>query len=90
MFHTKDIDICSMYIYNQFNFFFFVKFSHFSTVIIAAAAAAAAAGHPETPEAYCLRIRWVSGNLCSPDSFGIRQFTILEVLCVPPSQRSYL
>lgn len=78
-----------MYIYNQFNFFFFfVKFSHFSTVIIAAAAAAA--GHPETPEAYCLRIRWVSGNLCSPDSFGIRQFTILEVHCVPPSQRSYL
>lgn len=88
MFHTKDIDICSMYIYNQFNFFL-VKFSHFSTVIIAAAAAAAA-GHPETPEAYCLRIRWVSGNLCSPDSFGIRQFTILEVHCVPPSQRSYL
>lgn len=84
MFHTKDIDICSMYIYNQFNFFF-VKFSHFSTVIIAAAA-----GHPETPEAYCLRIRWVSGNLGSPDSFGIRQFTILEVHCVPPSQRSYL
>lgn len=68
-------------------FFFFVKFSHFSTVIIAAAAAA---GHPETPEAYCLRIRWVSGNLGSPDSFGIRQFTILEVHCVPPSQRSYL
>lgn len=88
MFHTKDIDICSMYIYNQFNFFF-VKFSHFSTVIITAAAAAAA-GHPETPEAYCLRIRWVSGNLCSPDSFGIRQFTIFEVHCVPPSQRSYL
>lgn len=86
MSHTKDKDICSMYIYNQFNFFF-VKFSHFSTVIIAAAAAA---GHPETPEAYCLRIRWVSGNLCSPDSFGIRQFTILEVHCVPPSQRSYL
>lgn len=85
MFHTKDIDICSMYIYNQFNFFF-VKFSHFSTVIIAAAAA----GHPETPEAYCLRIRWVSGNLGSPDSFGIRQFTILKVHCVPPSQRSYL
>lgn len=85
MFHTKDIDICSMYIYNQFNFFF-VKFSHFSTVIIAAAAA----GHPETPEAYCLRIRWVSGNLGSPDSFGIRQFTFLEVHCVPPSQRSYL
>lgn len=85
MFNTKDRDICSMYIYNQFNFFF-VKFSHFSTVIIAAAAA----GHPETPEAYCLRIRWVSGNLGSPDSFGIRQFTILEVHCVPPSQRSYL
>lgn len=87
MFHTKDIDICSMYIYNQFNFFF-VKFSHFSTVIIAAAAAAA--GHPETPEAYCLRIPLVSGNLGSPDSFGIRQFTILKVHCVPPSQRSYL
>lgn len=85
MFHTKDRDICSMYIYNQFNFFF-VKFSHFSTVIIAAAAA----GHPETPEAYCLRIRWVSGNLGAPDSFGIRQFTILKVHCVPPSQRSYL
>lgn len=88
MFHTKDIYIyvqCTLIINS---IFFFVKFSHFSTVIIAAAAAAA--GHPETPEAYCLRIRWVSGNLGSPDSFGIRQFTILEVHCVPPSQRSYL
>lgn len=55
MFHTKDIDICSMYIYNQFNFFF-VKFSHFSTVIIAAAA-----GHPETPDTLGFRKSGFSG-----------------------------
>lgn len=56
MFHTKDIDICSKYIYNQFNFFF-VKFSHFSTFHIQRLRKRIVSGYVGFPEVWVLRIR---------------------------------
>lgn len=62
MFHTKDIDICSMYIYNQFNFFFFCKvqslfYCHYRRRHIQRLRKRIVSGYVGFPEICVLRIR---------------------------------